>query len=534
MTRQPRSRSLGLLLLVAAQTFLGPLRATPAPESRTNEERPTGGETTRHAAPAPTRILGDQPLRGPVDDEEYIVGPGDGFVITIAGASVDSHRTVVTPEGFVVLPGVATTEVAGLRLVEAKKALREALSRRYRNIEVYIALVDLRRIEVHVIGHVVRPGTYSGTALDPTSSVIESAGGLAENASQRNIRVTRRNGEVRTIDLVRYERLADLNANPPILDGDVIFVPFTKTRVRVDGAVEEPGIYEFVEGDTLGALVDIAGGLTHDARSDSIEVRRFVDDVATEEMFVPLDPSRGMKLEDGDQLYVRFLTDHRPMTAVTLEGEFRHPGPYGIREGADRLSDVIDRAGGFTDEAPLEEAALIRTIGVDKLDPEYERLKEIPVQDMSETEYAYFKSKARERKGLVVVDIARLAAGDEDEDRIVRNGDRLIVPKKRATVTVSGSVKFPGLITYEPDRKASHYIKKAGGYASRADGGDARVIRGVTGEWEPAGSAERIVPGDEVWVPERPERDWWQFTQDAVRFAASVATVYLVIQQATD
>jgi protein involved in polysaccharide export with SLBB domain len=241
-----------------------------------------------------------------------------------------------------------------------------------------------------------------------------------------------------------------------------------------------------------------------------------------------------MPLRDGDQLYVRFLSDQRPMTTVTLEGEFNYPGPYGINEGVDRLSDVIRRAGGFTSEASLEEAELIRTIGVDKADPEYERLKAIPVQDMSETEYAYFKSKARERKGLVVVDVAKLADGEEREDRVLQNGDRFIVPKRLATVTVSGSVKFPGLITFEPDRRSSHYIKQAGGYASRADQGEVRVIRGVTGEWEPAGSAEEIVPGDEIWVPERPDRDWWQFAQDAVRFAASIATVYLVIDQATN
>lgn len=532
MTRQLHARSLSRLLLSAALALTAAVAAAQAPPS--DEERASAVGSARSAPPASARIAGEKPLRGPVDEHEYIVGPGDAFAITIAGASVESYRAVVTPEGLMALPGVATTEVAGLKLVDAKAAVREALARRYRNVAIYIALVDLRRIEVHVVGQVAHPGTYTGTALDPTSSIIEAAGGISKDASRRNIKVTRRNGEVRRIDLVRYEQVGDLAANPPILDGDVIFVPFTKTRIRLDGAVERPAIYEFVEGDTLGSLLEIAGGLTSDARTDSIEVRRFVDDERTEELLLSLEAGRSLPLQDGDQLYVRFLADHRPMTTVSLEGEFVHPGPYGISEGVDRLSDVIRRAGGFTPDASLDEAELVRTIGVDKTDPEYERLKEIPVQDMSETEYAYFKSKARERKGLVVVDVARLAAGDESEDRVLRNGDRLLVPKKRATVTVSGSVKFPGLITYDPDRKASHYIKQAGGYASRADKGEARVIRGVTGEWEPAGGADRIVPGDEIWVPEKPERDWWQFAQDAVRFAASVATVYLVIDQATD
>jgi protein involved in polysaccharide export with SLBB domain len=440
----------------------------------------------------------------------------------------------VTPEGEVVLPGIAAVSVAGMRLAEAKASIAAALGKQYRNVDVRISLVALRRIEVHVIGNVVHPGTYVGTALDPTSVLIDAAGGLAEGASRRDIRVTRRNGEVRRIDLVRYERLGDLSSNPPILDGDVVFVPFEKTRVRVDGAVESPDDYEVVDGDTVAGLIDIAGGMTRDARRDSVEVRRFVDDAHTESLLIPFDTEgRTLTLRDGDQVYVRFLPDYRPMAAVTLEGEFVHPGPYGISEGSDRLSDVIRRAGGFSSQASLEEGQLIRTTGVDKTDPEYERLKTIPVQDMSETEYAYFKTKARERRGAVVVDFVRLAAGDDHEDRALQEGDRVIVPKKRATVKVSGSVKFPGLITYVADKRAGYYIAQAGGYASHADKGEARVIKSVTGEWEPLGRAGEITAGDEVWVPERPERDWWQFAQDAVRFAASVATVYLVIDQAT-
>ena len=185
---------------------------------------------------------------------------------------------------------------------------------------------------MHVIGNVVHPGTYVGTALDPTSALIDAAGGLGENASRRDIRITRRNGEQRRVDLVRYERLGDLESNPPIVVGDVIFVPYAKTRVKVDGAVESPATYELVEGDTAGALIDIAGGMRRDARRDSIEVQSFLDDVRTEVRVIPLEPEgRSLALRDGDQVYIRFVTDYHPMNAVTLEGEFRHPGPYGSR-----------------------------------------------------------------------------------------------------------------------------------------------------------------------------------------------------------
>ncbi len=100
------------------------------------------------------------------------------------------------------------------------------------------------------------------------------------------------------------------------------------------------------------------------------------------------------------------------------------------------------------------------------------------------------------------------------------------------SATVSGSVRFPGLIPYVAGKAPGYYVEQAGGFSSTADRGGARVIHGTTGERDSFGDAGVIVPGQEVWVPESPERDWWQFAQDAVRFAASIATVYLVIDQA--
>ena len=470
-----------------------------------------------------------------MDGAQYIVGPGDGFGITIWVQPPVSINATVSPEGSIVLPGVATLPVSGMSLADAKSVMQAGIARQYRNVQVDVALVSLRRIEVNVVGNVTRPGTYVGTALDPASRMIDLAGGTRPEAGRRNIEIRRRNGSTARLDLVRYERVGTLESNPPILDGDVLIVPWIKERVVVDGAVESPDTYELTVGDTIQSILEIAGGLRQAALRDSVELRRFVDARHTEQTMISLDDasSSSTPLRDGDQVYVPSNNDWRVVEAVVVEGEVRFPGPYGINEGQDRLADVLARAGGFTDLASPGEGQLIRTRGVDPIDVEYERLKQIPVQDMSGKEYAYFKTKSRERKGLVVVDFEKLGAGDDDENRLLFAGDRIIIPRRRATITVSGSVTFPGLITYEADRPASHYIALAGGYSSNADRGAARVVRGITGEWEPLGRVRAIAPGDEIWIPEKGERHWWQLARETVGFVASVATVYLVINQAT-
>ena len=474
-------------------------------------------------------------LRGPVDDEQYVGGPGDGFAITLWAQNVLSMRETVTPEGELVIAGVATIDVAGKRLDQVKADIRAHLGKLYRNVKVSVSLIELRKILVNIVGDVAAPGTYTGTALDLTSDLIKKMGGLGEEASWRNIVITRRDGTQEKVDLIRYRNVGDFASNPPILDGDVIFVPRATSFVFINGTVARPGRYEFVEGETIGSLLQVAGGLARGAVGDTVELREFVDSVTTRSVLVDLSRQDGRDylMSDGDQVYVRSIPEWRKVKIVELEGEFIHPGLYGVNEGIDRIADIIERGGGFTREASLYEANLIRSKGVDEVDLEFERLKTVPVEEMNETEYAYFKTKSRERKGIVVVDFEKLMSGEEWENILLKDGDRIVVPKKRETVAVSGQVAHPGNITYTTGKKASYYIERAGGYSPNASKGKTKVIKGATGEWLSEKKAGVLLPRDVVWVPEKPERDLWKFVQDVARFTASIATVYLVVDQAT-
>lgn len=104
-----------------------------------------------------------------------------------------------------------------------------------------------------------------------------------------------------------------------------------------------------------------------------------------------------------------------------------------------KLSEIIRRAGGVKPDASLDEARLIRKVAAEMADPEYERLKKMPVADMSKEEYQYFKTKSREHSGVVVVDFRRLLIqGDPEEDIILREGDIIQIPKAKKVVNVSG------------------------------------------------------------------------------------------------
>ena len=425
--------------------------------------------------------------------------------------------------------------MAGLTLREAKARIEDGLGDIYRNVEISVSLFTVRTMRVSVLGNVLLPGEYTGTALDLAGEMIELAGGLGEGASERNISIRRGGGGFDRVDLVRYRNTGDMDANPPILDGDVVFVPNAVAFVTVDGGVSWPGTYELGHDDTVGDLLEIAGGFARGAVSDTVLLRRFVDSRTTRSVSVDAsDPeSLSMPLIDGDQVYVRSVTEWRESQRVFIEGEVVHPGPYGINEGVDRLSQVIRRAGGLTELASMRDARIIRETDPDDVDLALEWLSDVPVRDMGETERAYWKSRTQDEPGTVVSDIGRALAGDDRHDVLLMDGDLIQIPKMSLTVKVGGQVANPGFVTYVPGKSYSYYIRAVGGYESGARSNAVKVIRGTNGEWVPARRAGDLEPGEEVWVPERREGAVWRMIREVATFAASVATAYLLIDQAT-
>ncbi len=474
-------------------------------------------------------------LAGPVDEVTYIVGPGDVFAITISGQSVVTHKGAVTPEGTLVLPGVAVASVSGLTLLQAKHVLAVELKRVYHDVEITVVLIDLRRMRISVLGAVKTPGSYIGNALDPASTLIAMAGGFEPKASKRNITITRRSGKVEIVDLTKVRNTGDAGLDPPILDGDVILVPYASRFTHVFGAVGRQGQYECVDGETVDSLIELAGGFSSGAVRDTVELRTFVDGRTTRSRLLDVrtDVGASWPVGDGDQLYVMYRQDWNLVRQVRVDGEVRRPGAYGINEGTDTLSDIIRRAGGPTERASLHDATLTRVRPASAADLEFDRLAKTPVGDMTPTEYAYFKTRLREQPCAVVVDFEAALSGDTSEDVTLMNGDRIVIPRVSNRVGVSGQVVNPGSVEYTPGQRYGHYIREAGGFADGAKKGNIKVFRRSTGQRLTARRAGVIMAGDEIWVPEGIEGDWWVTVREIVQFVASLATVYLLVNQAS-
>ncbi len=522
-------------------------------------------------------------LEHAVDPDHYVMGPGDVLKIVVGEQSDFTNQVVVSPEGSTYVPSVGNIDVSNLTLTEAKKKLTEALRKKYVSKNINIFLVQLRSFRVTVSGAVYKPGIVTVNAMNRVSEAIELTGGFKkpirvvkkteqvnvttpsrddvtvktenvsddavlknEAASKRNIIITRRNQKsTLRADIQKYELTGDLDANPYLQDGDVVFVPTEQLaigRVAIYGAVKSPGDFEFVPGDCVKDLLAMGSGFTVDADSSQIELVRFSSDYhSVNRSILHLDPTNPERTLDilktpllpDDRLFIRAIPRYHNKIDIEISGEVKHPGYYALENENKTLSTVIERAGGFTKDASLNNAFVVRRAQEDVQDPEFERLKEMDVADMTVMEREYFKTKSRERVGGMGVDfVALFEKGDKSQDVILRDNDLIVIPAREMTVKVSGQVINPGLFPFEVNKALRYYVNEAGGYNWNARKSKIRVIKAKTGEWVKAKDSTPIDVGDAIFIPEKPDRDYWQLTKDLIAVTAQVATIYLVVERA--
>ncbi len=487
---------------------------------------------------------GEQILEKSIDPEKYVVGTGDVLSINLWGEINLGYQLRITPEGTLLIPRVGSVEVSGKSLEEAKRIVQEAVLKSYKNVEVTITLVGLRKFKVSVAGALKTPGIYSVFSNTRVSEVIAAAGGFLENSSLRNIRVAHSDGTVSKADVFRFWRIGDRTNNPYVLGGDLIFVPTREMNVNtcgIYGAVKSPSEFEYSPEDSLLDLINLAYGLTMDADFLQADVIRFNPDQRTtrtisidlESLISGNGPQSNVALMPDDRVFIRTIPDFRKKEQVSVKGEVSCPGVYVIEEDRTKLSEVITKAGGFTQDASLPEAEFFRPFSV--VDPEFERLKNIPVADMTKSEYEYFKLRARERPGRVAVDFEKLfGLGKNEYDIVLKSGDIITIPPRSMVVNVSGCVVSPGLVPYESGEDYKYYIKRAGGLSWKARKGRIQIVKGLTGERFRPSKSRKIDPGDTILVPEKPERNYWVFLKDTMMVLGNLATIYLVVQQATE
>lgn len=409
--------------------------------------------------------------------------------------------------------------------------------------------VPVAKARVEVQGQVNRPAIYEllPTCQESISDIIELAGGLVETALKEKIELSRFDNGVRRVqflDLSNNTNKNDIEKKLQNFDKVTIFSitdQFPASTVTIHGEVQNPGIFTFEENMHASDLVLKAGSLTRSAYKLSAEIAKIKPDGSMETRELELakilsgaHSFADVLLDPDDHLFIRRIPDWELDPIVEVRGEVIFPGSYAVKKDTTLLSDILRKAGGFTKEALVREARLVRSRGTALLDKEFERLRLMDRGDMSDLEYEYFVMQQNLNDAdEIVVDFYKLMIKqDKNEDVVLQPGDIIYVPTRPHVVYVSGRVSKSGGVVFLPNADLDYYIKKAGGFTWDAHRRKTKVIK-VSGEIKDDEDVNSFEPGDRIWVPRKPDLNFWQIFRDIMLVSGQVATIYLVITNAT-
>lgn len=515
------------------------------------------------------------PLEGAIDPESYIVGPGDELTIGIWGAMGVTYPLTVTPEGSLIIPTVGVVNVSQKSLAKAKKEISERTKSKYLYTEVSVTLTSPRTFLVHVTGVVGNEGTHKVSSIDRVDKAVilanyttlSAANTLLINQSKdnqselnldlqkldpnkieeiykristRKITLIRNDGKQYNIDIPRFYATGDNKFNPFLLDGDRIFVPLKNLQVdfiSVYGELNKQGAYEFVEGDNLKTAILIASGFTSLANKEKIFLYRFNKFTNKRDVIELKYPDdENLILERGDQIFVPSIESKTNNLVIYLSGEIKNTGPFPIERNYSTLSNVIKMAGGFTSNANLRTAVIVRSsddIG-DFIHEDFELIQNLRSATAKSLDSLYLIRELKLKRRLVNVDFLKLFfENDTTQDMILRNGDIIHVPAISDNLYIFGQIKIPGYLPFQKNFSFDDYINSAGGYSDMADESEVKIIKAKTYQWLKPGETE-LQPGDAIWVPREPERPflyYFSIARDGLGIIASLATIYLLINQ---
>lgn len=381
------------------------------------------------------------------------------------------------------------------------------------------------RIEVK--GAVYRPGVYQlSEGLDTVKELIEIADGLKGDAFLNRAIIIREKEdyslETIAIDLGRI--MDGTAADLPLKNNDILYISSIHDltdfgTITVAGEVASPGTFAFSENTTIEDAIIMAGGLLESASTAKIEVSRRVknpssleqtDEIGTIFTFALkdgyiLEGERGFVLEPYDRVYVRRSPGYVEQANITVSGEVVFPGAYVMTKKEERLSDLVEKAGGLNRWAYARGAKLMRQMDAD----ERARLETTASVLTSAKDSVDMSTINMSTVYAVGIDLeAALADPGCDADIVMREGDRLIVPEYNNTIKISGNVLYPNVVTYNPEMTVSDYVQMAGGYGYRSKKNKTYIVY-MNGTVARARRFSKgvVEPGSEIVVPKKRDKD---------------------------
>ena len=460
-------------------------------------------------------------------------------------------------------------------------------------------IIEKYNNRVIVNGAVFRPGTFSLTEEMTVKNLIDKAEGLKTDVFFDKAYITRTNEDYSTSTIAL--NLKDELKNPNFIfqEEDVLNILSIndlseENYIEISGQVNNPGIFPFSKNISLSDLILLAGGFKENATSNRIEINRRLSSNESNEnniseiLTFDLDKNltnNSIIIKPFDQIIVRKNPNFYTQQYARVEGEVMYPGKYAISSKNERISDLINRSGGFKNMAYLKGATLIRLtefaelqsdlnkkikslndlknkvsnkegtlteselLLIERIDEDLknidtnknenqilssyaksERINEILKKNSVDGDIPISKSEAI---GIDLMSIVN--SPGSKSDLLLKEGDVIIVPKKLETVRLRGELLYPTTVRFVSNKSLKYYINSSGGFDNKAkrsgtyivyaNGDVARTKKFLFFNIYP-----KAEPGSEVIVPKKSIKNPIAANQ-LLNFTTGLATLILAINQ---
>jgi len=329
--------------------------------------------------------------------------------------------------------------------------------------------------------------------------------------ANRNIIVFHNDGSSEIADMEKSQALNDSKYDPYIREGDKIFVPYENAEypiITVAGSVIRPFVTAFKKEDMASMLLKFGGSLREDA---DINHTRLILPESDKTVDLKIDEnlnliSEDIKLEPGSVILIGQEKARAKLEngVVSVIGQVNNPGVYPITANKTTIREVIDMAEGFTPEAYLPLAYIIRR-DESITEPKsfaYRAMEKFQYSNLTPYDTTRYKIDIQMRQPVVSCDFAAIFEKNIQSANItLKDGDIVKIPANPKTVFVFGQVRNPGYVPYEENKTMGWYIQKAGGYSETAEKSAARIIRGKNKTWVEGDNNVYVYAGDEIYVP---------------------------------
>jgi protein involved in polysaccharide export with SLBB domain len=460
-------------------------------------------------------------------------------------------------------------------------------------------IVEKYNNRVMINGAVYRPGTFSLHEGMTVSDLIKKSEGLKPDVFLEKAYVTRTNKDYSTTT-ISLDLKNEIN-NPSFLlkEEDVLNVLSLNdlsedNYIEISGEINNPGVYPYSENISVSDLILLAGGFKENASSSRIEINRRLsvnelnDNNITEILTFDLNENinkSSLTIKPFDQIIVRKNPNFYVQQYARVEGEVMYPGKYAISSKNERISDLINRSGGFKNMAYLKGATLIRltefaeiksdltkkiknlndlkskvsskkgtlteseVLLIQRIDEDLknleaqkndnknlgsyaktERISEIIKKNSVQGDIPISKSEA------IGIDLEAIIKSPKSKsDLLLKEGDVIVVPKKLETVRLRGELLYPTTVRFIPNKSLKYYINSSGGFDNKAKRSDTYIVYANgdvarTKKFLFFNIYPKPEPGSEVIVPKKPLKNPIAANQ-LLSFTTGLATLILAINQ---